>query len=187
MKIISGSLKGRKIETNSKLNYRPTLSRIREDVFNILAHNNLNKSSFGESIFADLCCGSGSIGIEALSRGCKHCYFNDVDNEQIKKISTFLKINTNFNYNFTNFDLTNLTSQIQWEKFDIIYLDPPYKIKIEPIILNNINRIKNETIIITETNYAIFSNLEPIHSKNYKNKYIRFYKGEGLKKFKPFE
>ena len=39
MKIISGILKGRKIEVNNKLEYRPTLSRIREDIFNILLHN----------------------------------------------------------------------------------------------------------------------------------------------------
>ena len=91
MKIISGILKGRKIEVNNKLEYRPTLSRIREDIFNILLHNPNITFDKKNSNFADVYCGSGSIGIEALSRGFKHCHFNDIDNAQIKKISLFLK------------------------------------------------------------------------------------------------
>ena len=55
MKIISGILKGRKIEVNNKLEYRPTLSRIREDIFNILLHNpniTFDKKNFALNIFS---------------------------------------------------------------------------------------------------------------------------------------
>ena len=69
MKVIAGMLKGMKIDVNNKLKYRPTLSRIREDIFNILIHNPNFKIKLNNSTFADICCGSGSIGIEALSRG----------------------------------------------------------------------------------------------------------------------
>ncbi len=56
MKVISGTLKGRVIPTQKTHDYRPTLSRIREDVFNLIQHNkelniNLEKSTFGESYF----------------------------------------------------------------------------------------------------------------------------------------
>ena len=67
MKVISGKYKGRKILVESKSNYRPTLTRIREDIFNLLLHNNDLNIDLNEVILCDLFAGTGSIGIEALS------------------------------------------------------------------------------------------------------------------------
>ena len=71
MRVISGKYKGRKIFVESKGNYRPTLTRIREDIFNLLSHNYDLNIDLNEVIFCDLFAGTGSIGIEALSRGVK--------------------------------------------------------------------------------------------------------------------
>ncbi len=183
MKIIAGMLKGRKIDTNNKLKYRPTLSRIREDIFNILIHNPDFKIKLDNSTFADICCGSGSIGIEALSRGFKHCHFNDIDNEQIKKISFFLKNYSNLSYSLSAVDFINEVNEIPWTSFDIIYFDPPYSISLEPIILKHIKKIKDHALVITETSYEIFDTIQSRYSKSYKNKFIQFYNASELKKF----
>jgi len=183
MRVISGSLKGKNIEIKKKVNFRPTLSRIREDIFNIIMHNpSINKLP-KDSVFADIYCGSGSIGIEALSRGFKHCHFNDIDNEQIHIISAFLNKNKDLSYDFSNADLINSTNEIPWNDFDIIYYDPPYEMKLETIILNHIDKIKDNAIIISETNYKIFKEVDSIHLKSYKNKSIGFYESINLKKF----
>jgi 16S rRNA (guanine(966)-N(2))-methyltransferase RsmD len=182
MKIISGILKGRKIEVNNKLEYRPTLSRIREDIFNILLHNPNITFDKKNSNFADVYCGSGSIGIEALSRGFKHCHFNDIDNAQIKKISLFLKNFTNLNYSVSDLDIANELDLIPWSSFDVMYFDPPYEIKLEPIILKKIKKIKNQAIIITETSHKIFKTSRSTYSKSYKNKFINFLFANELKK-----
>ncbi|MDB9824642.1 RsmD family RNA methyltransferase [Alphaproteobacteria bacterium] len=182
MKIISGILKGRKIEVNNKLEYRPTLSRIREDIFNILLHNPNITFDKKNSNFADVYCGSGSIGIEALSRGFKHCHFNDIDNAQIKKISLFLKNFPNLNYSLSDNDISNELDQILWSSFDVIYFDPPYEIKLEPIILQKIEKIKNQAIIITETSRNIFEAKQSTYNKSYKNKFINFFFANELKK-----
>ena len=70
MRVISGKYKGRRILVESKCNYRPTLTRVREDIFNLLSHNKNLNINLNNVIFCDLFAGTGSIGIEALSRGC---------------------------------------------------------------------------------------------------------------------
>ena len=87
MRVISGKYKGRKILVESKIHYRPTLTRVREDIFNLLSHNNNLDINLNNIIFCDLFAGTGSIGIEALSRGAKKVIFNDIE----KTISTRLK------------------------------------------------------------------------------------------------
>ena len=63
MRVISGKYKGRKILVESKSDYRPTLTRIREDIFNLLLHNNDLNINLNEVILCDLFAGTGSIGI----------------------------------------------------------------------------------------------------------------------------
>ena len=86
MRVISGKYKGRKILVESKSNYRPTLTRVREDIFNLLSHNNNLDVSLNNVIFCDLFAGTGSIGIEALSRGAKKVIFNDIEKNHTDKI-----------------------------------------------------------------------------------------------------
>ena len=91
MKVISGTLKGRVIPTLKTNDYRPTLSRIREDVFNLIQHNNKLNVNLEESTLGDLFCGTGSIGIEALSRGAQKVIFNDLSIQNINTLRFFKK------------------------------------------------------------------------------------------------
>ena len=104
MRVISGKYKGRKILVESKGNFRPTLTRIREDIFNLLLHNNDLNIELNEVILCDLFAGTGSIGIEALSRGVKKVIFNDIEKKHTNKIEKFLKEINEINYEITNFD-----------------------------------------------------------------------------------
>ena len=125
MRVISGKYKGRKILVESKSDYRPTLTRIREDIFNLLLHNNDLNIDFSEVILCDLFAGTGSIGIEALSRGVKKVIFNDIEKNHTNKIGEFLKKINEINYEITNFDPYKQKIEIL-NKCHVIYIDPPY-------------------------------------------------------------
>ena len=103
MRVISGKYKDRKILVESKSHYRPTLTRVREDIFNLLSHNNNLDVSLNNVIFCDLFAGTGSIGIEALSRGAKKVIFNDIEKDHTNKIEKFIK-----NINEENYEVLEL-------------------------------------------------------------------------------
>ena len=71
MRVISGTWKGRRLKSPSSDTVRPTTDRVKEAMFNILG------PSVRDSLFLDLCCGAGGLGIEALSRGASRAVFVD--------------------------------------------------------------------------------------------------------------
>jgi len=76
MRITGGTLRGRKLAAPADLRVRPTSDRVREAIFNILAHNDFDCGfSLEGARVADLFAGTGAMGIEALSRGAKFCLF----------------------------------------------------------------------------------------------------------------
>lgn len=77
MRIISGSLKGRKLISPKDDRIRPSSDRTRESLFNILMHGELGGACVIDQNILDLCCGTGAMGLEALSRGATHCSFVD--------------------------------------------------------------------------------------------------------------
>ena len=174
MRVISGKYKGRKILVESKGNYRPTLTRIREDIFNLLLHNNDLNIDLNEVILCDLFAGTGSIGIEALSRGVKKVIFNDIEKKHTNKIEKFLKEINEINYEITNFDPYKQKIDIL-NKCHIIYIDPPYDhgfALIQKKILINIQ--SNILVILESSNLINLDNL--ILKKQYKNKNLFFFR-----------
>ena len=176
MRIISGKLKGKKIPINQESNFRPTLSRIREDLFNILSHNNTLNVEWGKIIFCDLFCGTGSIGIEALSRGCNKVIFNDIDKNNLNYINQFLKDNNELRYELLNVNCYQGNLDFI-EKCNIIFIDPPYKDDYELIDRLIFSKVKKSTLIIYESEKK-FENENIILTKNYKNKSLFFIKKE---------
>ena len=86
MRIISGSLKGRRFEIPEKFSHiRPTSERVREAVFNRLVHGEWAESLLGGTIL-DVCCGTGAMGFEALSRGAAHAVFIDSHADSLKLV-----------------------------------------------------------------------------------------------------
>ena len=174
MKVISGKYKGRRIIVESKSNYRPTLSRIREDIFNLLLHNNYLNIDLNEVILCDLFAGTGSIGIEALSRGVKKVIFNDIEKNHTNKIEKFLKEINEINYEITNFDPYEQKIDIL-NKCHVIYIDPPYDHSFELIQKKILMSIQSNILIILESSNLI--NLENlILKKQYKNKNLFFFR-----------
>ena len=174
MRVISGKYKGRKILVETKSDYRPTLTRIREDIFNLLLHNNDLNIDFNEVILCDLFAGTGSIGIEALSRGVKKVIFIDIEKNHTNKIEKFLKEINEINYEITNFDPYKQKIDIL-NKFHVIYIDPPYDHGFELIQKKILINIQSNILVILESSNLI--NLDNIIlKKQYKNKNLFFFR-----------
>lgn len=124
MRIVSGSAKGQKIEAPEGLNTRPVTDKIRQALFNIWQFD------VPESRFLDLFSGSGSMGLEALSRGADQVTFVEKGSEAFDCIRKNLK-NLNVDdkkaiaLNMDVFDAISLMDR-QKKEFDLIYIDPPY-------------------------------------------------------------
>ena len=172
MRVISGKLKGKTIPINQVSNFRPTLSRIREDLFNILSHNNTLNVEWSKSIFCDLFCGTGSIGIEAISRGCNKVIFNDIDKNNLNYISQFLKDNNELEYELLNVNCYQGNLDFI-EYCNIIFIDPPYKDEYELIDRLIFSKVKKSTLIIYESEQKL-ENKNIILTKKYKNKSLFF-------------
>ena len=174
MRVISGKYKGRKIIVESKSDYRPTLTRIREDIFNLLLHNNDLNIDLNEVILCDLFAGTGSIGIEALSRGVKKVIFNDIEKNHTNKIEKFLKEINEINYEITNFDPYKQKIDIL-NNCNVIYIDPPYKHGFELIQKKILMNVQSNILVILESSSLIdIDNL--LLRKQYKNKNLFFFK-----------
>ena len=153
MRIISGYFKGKKILEPKDTKTRPLKDLTKESIFNIITHSNKFSINFENSEVLDLFAGTGSFGIECISRGVKHVTF--IENYDsilsiLKKNLTNLKSKTNYLIIETDI-INNFNSNKLKRKFDIIFLDPPYKeSKINEIISSIINQkiLKEDGIII---------------------------------------
>ena len=155
MRIISGKFKGKKINLPKDKTTRPLRDLVKEALFNVITHSNKININLKNSVILDLFSGSGSFGLEAISRGAKKCLF--VENYP----STILSLNKNIknlkcqeNTHIFKSDCFKFIEDLQKDelKLDIIFLDPPYKEKrlnliIEKILKKNILN-KNGIIIV---------------------------------------
>jgi len=149
MRVISGSARGTVLHSIEDISTRPTLDRVKESLFNIIQNN------IEDTTVLDLFAGSGAIGIEFLSRRAKQVYFCDKSSKAVAMIEKNLE-KTKLKekaivYNKDYIDCINTVKNI---KFDIIFLDPPYKEEfaldaIEKI--SNLQLLKDDGIIIIET------------------------------------
>ena len=153
MRIISGNFKGKKIfQPKDKLT-RPLKDLTKESIFNLINHSKRINLDFKNSIILDLFSGVGSFGIECLSRGAKYVTF--VENYYgvlpiLKENLLRLKSVENYEIIKRNINTDNFFLELN-RKFDIIFLDPPYKDKNIKNILENISDkqiLKKKGIII---------------------------------------
>ncbi|MCF6461034.1 16S rRNA (guanine(966)-N(2))-methyltransferase RsmD [Clostridium sp. Cult3] len=141
MRVISGSKKGYRLKAPKGKDTRPTEDRIKESLFNIL------RQIDEESIVLDLYAGSGSIGIEFLSRGAKKAYFVDKSYSSIKAIRENLS-HTDLmgKAEIIKKDALKAIEQISSQKvqFDYIFIDPPYG---QNLIIKTLQKILREDIL----------------------------------------
>jgi 16S rRNA (guanine966-N2)-methyltransferase len=83
MRIIGGQLKGSNLISPDGINLRPTTDRVKESIFNILLHG-INDFNMENIEVMDIFCGTGALGLEAISRGARHSVFIDFDSDAIK-------------------------------------------------------------------------------------------------------
>lgn len=168
MIITAGKYKGQKIFAPDENITRPTLSKVRMSVFNIL--NSI--IDFDEKSFLDMYAGSGIMGLEAISRG----FGRVVAFEKNPKIANIIKKNyAKFSYSpdLIIGDSVKLISKID-EKFDVIYIDPPYFSGAYEQSLR-LAKTKSKGIIILEhVTQLDFSEYNLIKQKKYGDKYITF-------------
>lgn len=128
LNIIAGKHRGRKIETKADKNVRPTGSKTRGAVFNILLHGKFGASGnsplIGKSVI-DLFCGTGALGLEALSRGASHVIFVDESSESIALArANAAHMHEEDNASFIRSDSTSLPKARR--TCSLAFLDPPY-------------------------------------------------------------
>jgi 16S rRNA (guanine966-N2)-methyltransferase len=126
MRIVGGQLRGRPLAAPHDAATRPTSDRVREAVFNILAHGIAGFALEGTRVL-DLFAGTGALGIEALSRGAAYCLFVEVGAEAraaIRRNIEALSL-TGVTKIFRR-DATNLGAVGNQGAFGLVFLDPPY-------------------------------------------------------------
>ena len=138
MRVISGSAKGKKLITSEGLDVRPTLDRVKESVFNMIAFD------IPDACVLDLFSGSGALGIEALSRGAMECTFIDISPQSIiitkKNLDATHLSDSAFVLNADSIEFIKNTDK----KFDIIFIDPPYE---SDLYTNSLSAIKDSGIL----------------------------------------
>ena len=144
MRIIAGNLKGKKIIIPNDSYTRPLKDLTKESIFNIIKHSNLLNINLENSKVLDLFAGVGSFGLECISRGAASVTFFENYSEVLKILKKNI-INLNLEKQTDIFEkniFKNNSLNYLNEKFDIIFLDPPYKEKKINIILNNLSKFK---------------------------------------------
>jgi len=120
MRVISGSARGRKLRSVPGDSTRPITDRVKESLFNIIG------PEIQDSNFLDLFAGTGSVGIEALSRGGKAALFIDVDRKAIKTVKANLELTKLEDYaNVIRGDALTILEKPAMGQFDYIYIAPP--------------------------------------------------------------
>lgn len=157
MRVITGTFKGRKVHTVSSVETRPTSDKVKEAAFHVMG------PYFSGGHALDLFAGSGSLGIEAISRGVESVTFIDHSNEAIKTIRKNIRHlqienNTNVYRNKAKRALEILANK--QKKFDIIFIDPPYNSDEYETILKRIQELE----VANEYCYVY---LEHVPSKNF--------------------
>lgn len=180
MRVISGSLKGRKILGYNIEGTRPTMDRVKESVFGII------QNDVKGAVILDLFAGSGNLGIEAISNGSSFCYFVDNNKFCIK----FIRDNVN-NLNIDDKcqiicnDYNKALAYFKENdiKFDIVFIDPPYKYNIINELVNKIlayGLLNDKGLLVLEYQNDILriddNSLVILKNKRYGDKFVCFCK-----------
>ncbi len=179
MRVISGKLKGRKILGYDISGTRPTMDRVKESIFSMI-QNYIHNSQV-----LDLFSGSGNYGIECISNGARMVYFNDYNSKCTKVINdNLINMNVLDSSKITNLDYKKALKYYKDNniKFDLVFLDPPYKKHIINEILDyllNNNLLENNSLVICEfmeKEDFINNRLTIYKEKTYGDKMVFIYK-----------
>lgn len=181
MRVISGFLKNRRLLSAHQLNIRPATDRVKETIFNVLQ----TRFDMNGAIILDLFAGTGSLGIEAISRGAEKAIFVDNSFKTCQIIKQNIKnLSIQRQCEVINTDAFKFINQCQ-EKFDLIFADPPYTyentINIPLEIFSKKLLNKEGILIIEHTNKTTFNNLNLYNilvQKKFGNTIVTFFKNK---------
>jgi len=182
MRIIGGQARGRRLKTIKGVKTRPTLDRVKEALFNILG------SVVVEARILDLFAGTGSLGLEALSRGAASVTFIEKNKKSIKVINENIQL-CGFSDRavLRNLDVYIFLQQTD-DKFDLVLMDPPYNkglaIRAIEIILKKALLVKEGMIVVEHSsieNPGDFPQLKVIRNRTYGDTGITIYQARGGK------
>ena len=164
MRIIGGNLRGKKILNPTDKSTRPLKDMVRESIFNIIEHSKNEYVELNNAKVLDLFSGTGSFGIECLSRGAKKVMFFENYKNSIKILKKNLDLlSLNKQSNIIEKDAYNFTqSQNNLLRFDLIFLDPPFKDNKLNQLIGKIKEMKitsKNTLIIIHRNKKISENI----------------------------
>lgn len=181
MRIIAGKARGRKLIPPASLETRPTLDRVKEAMFSII------QGYIPEATALDVFAGTGSLGLEAGSRGAKEVFLFDKSNETyplLKKNVEDLKFSDFcFPMKIDAYEgLKKLSAD--GKTFNIIFIDPPYCREMIPKAIEMIeeyNLLKKDGIIVTKIDsieeiYEGYKDIKLSRSKRYGNTTVCLYK-----------
>ena len=171
MRVITGTARGRRLKELSGTETRPTTDRVKEGLFNIIQFD-----IEGRRVL-DLFAGSGALGLEAISNGAKTCYL--IDNNQ-KAIETIKEnsINIKEDLKIIHTDYKKFLKETS-EKFDVIFLDPPYQnnqLNKALRIIEERDLLNNNGIVVCEYEIGMpITNLKLLKEKSYGPKKIKIF------------
>ena len=179
MKVISGYLKGRELFGYNVETTRPTMSRVKESMFASI------QNYISDSIVLDLFCGTGSLGIEAISMGANKCCFVDNNRDIIKYLNKNIN-NLNINNKSIIINKDYRDSLLYFKnnniKFNIVLVDAPYKMEVMEEVISLINKYDllydNGILVLEYSNDKLkdnYNNLKLYRSKRYGDKYVTIY------------
>lgn len=174
MRVIAGSARSRPLCVPKGVEMRPTSDMVREALFASLADRTI------DCVFGDLYAGSGSVGIEALSRGAARCVFIEKNPRCLQAL-------------FANLEATGLKDRAEvfrgdalrrfepaWRRqpMDIIFMDPPYRDTAEPL-LRLVLRLANESgtpsLVVVQCERGMEPGLTPTRDKRYGGTMLLYY------------
>lgn len=121
MRVVAGKYRGKNLASPKDDRVRPTTTRIKETLFNVL------QGYSQDAVVLDLFAGSGALGIECISRGAKEVVFVDNNKDSIELVRKNLQgIDGNFKVVNSDFSGVLRNAYVTGKKFDMIFVDPPY-------------------------------------------------------------
>lgn len=183
MKVISGTFRGLNLKPVPGKNTRPTSGKVKEAMFSMIT------PYFNGGNVLDLFAGTGSLGIEAISRGYDHAFLVDKAYKAINVIKDNVeKTKTETKFTILKMAATEAINKFSDDKvqFGLVFLDPPYRMKITETLIKDMieqDLLIEGAVIVDETDYEIdlseLTSLQLIKKKDYKDTKVALYQYGG--------
>lgn len=179
IRVIAGKYKGRFLKVPQSKNTRPTMDKVRQAIFSAIKDKSVN------AVVLDLFAGSGSMGIEALSRGARKCSFVDRDRLTFKtlreNVLSLEEEKEKVELRLEDYRL--FLKRNRGVRFDLVFLDPPYRFQIDKdiiVYMKENDMLADDAVVVSEQDYPN-DTIDGFAMKEYRygQKHVAVYRKEG--------